>query len=242
MVQSFINGVSAYGRAITFARRHNLWGYFLAPALISILLGILVFGSAWGLSDNLANWAIQLYPWDWGKGVVERIVQVFGGLVIVALGLVLFKNLVIALASPFMSPLSEKVELILTGNSAAVKTSPSKFIRDLIRGVRISIRLAIRELFFTVLLLFFGLFPLIGILSSVFIFLVQSYYAGFGNIDFALERRYSVRESIQFIRGNRWLAVGNGFVYVLLLLTGIGFLFALPLGVIAGTMEAVKRV
>ena len=39
-----------------------------------------------------------------------------GGLLIVILGLILYKHIVLVLASPFMSPLAQKVEEHLTGN------------------------------------------------------------------------------------------------------------------------------
>ena len=70
---------------------------------------------------------------------------------------------------------------------------------------------------------------------------MQSYYAGFGNIDFTLERYYRVRGSIGFIRHNRGMAIGNGMVYLLLYLSVIGFVFALPLGTIAGAVESLKK-
>jgi CysZ protein len=68
----------------------------------------------------------------------------------------------------------------------------------------------------------------------VFIFVTQAYYAGFGNLDFTLERHFRVRESVRFVRRNRGLAIGNGTVYLLLLLSVVGFLVALPLATVAG--------
>ena len=81
----------------------------------------------------------------------------------------------------------------------------------------------------------------VGIVFTLGLFLVQAYYAGFGNMDYSLERHHSISGSIRFIRRNRWLAMGNGTVFMLLLMTGIGFLFAPPLSTIAGTIEVVKR-
>jgi CysZ protein len=61
-------------------------------------------------------------------------------------------------------------------------------------------------------------------------------------MDFTLERYYRVRGSVQFVRRNRGLAVGNGIIYLLLYFTIIGFVFALPLSTIAGTVEAMKKI
>ena len=183
----------------------------------------------------------RIYPFEWGSGIVESVGQVFGGVLIAALGLILFKNLVIVLASPFMSFLSEKVERILYGGSSP-KFSFTQFGSDIVRGLRIAIRLVVRELFFTLLLMLLGLFlPFLAPAIPILILLVQSYYAGAGNIDFTLERYYKVRNSVQFVRQHKGLAIGNGAPYLLLYFTVIGFLFALPLSTIAGTVETMKK-
>jgi hypothetical protein len=44
------------------------------------------------------------------------------------------------------------------------------------------------------------------------------------------------------VRRYRGLAVGNGIIYLLLYFTVIGFVFALPLSTIAGTVEAMKKI
>lgn len=240
MITAFTAGFSAYFRALGFIGQHRLWRYFWAPALISVLLGLAIFGTAWSVSGNLGDWLISLYPWDWGRSVLERIAAIFGGLFVVALGLILFKHLVMALASPFMSPLSEKTEGILQGRSAAPPFSLSRIMGDLIRGLRIALRNILRELFFTLSLFLAGLIlPILSPVIPVAIFIVQAYYAGFGNMDFALERHFGVRGSVRFVRRNRGLAIGNGAAFLLILLTGIGFLFALPLGAVAATLETV---
>ncbi len=241
MIKEFISAAGAYLQALELTIRYRLWGYFLAPAIISVLLAAAIFTTAWQLSDNIAAWVVGWYPWEQGKGVVDRVAQVFAGLTVGAIGLILFKNLVIALASPFMSFLSEKVERKLH-DAPEIKFSIGQALSDLVRGLTIAIRLIVRELLFTVLLLLLGLVPVFSPFTPVLIFLVQSYYAGAGNLDFALERHFRVRGSIRFMRKHRGLALGNGMVYLLLFVTVIGFPFALPLSTIAGTIETVRYV
>lgn len=239
MITSFISGFTAYIKAFQLISRLRLWGYMLVPMLISLILGVAIFGTAWNISDDIGGWLINWYPWEWGRGILEKIASVFGGLFIGALGLILFKNLVIALASPFMSPLSERIEKELTGRKR--DTTPGQFVKDLVRGIRIALRNIIRELFYTLLLFLLGLIPIFTPFTTILIFLVQSFYMGFGNIDFTLERHFSVQGSVSFVRKNRGLALGNGAAFMLLLFTGIGFLFALPLGTVAATTETLKR-
>lgn len=240
-MKGIINGALSYIKAFEIIGRYNLWIYFLAPALVSIVLGVAILGTAWGISGNIGDWLISLYPWEWGKGVIEKIATVFGAIFVVAVGLIIFRQLVIALASPFMSPMSEKIEARMSGTKQEVPFTVSKFFSDLIRGLTIALRNIIRELFFTFLLFLLGLVPLLTPFTTILIFVVQSYYAGFGNMDFTLERHYRVRGSVRFVRRNWGLAIGNGAVFLLLLLTGIGFLFAIPLGAAAATTETVKR-
>lgn len=241
MIRDFFLALSAFGRALQLTSRLGLWPYYWAPVLISLLLAGLIGVTAWTVSDNIAGWLIAFYPFSWGTGVVERVAQVFGGLLVAATGVILFKNLVMALAGPFMSFLSEKVERELAGQQAPTM-SLTQAMHDLVRGLRIALRLIIRELFFTLILVVPGVVPVFTPLVAVFIFIIQAYYAGFGNMDFTLERHFSVRDSVQFVRRNRGLAIGNGVVYLLLFLTGIGFLVALPLATIAAGVVTVDRI
>jgi CysZ protein len=242
MFRDLTSSMLSYTKAIPFISKHRLWGYFLFPGLVSLLLGIAIFTTAWNASDNIGGWIISFYPFEWGKSVLERVAEVFGGLFVAAIGLILFKHLVLAIASPAMSFLSEKVEKIVNGYSPTIPLTLNRMLGDILRGLRIALRNIIRELFYTLLLFIAGLLiPFISPFTTVAIFAVQSFYAGFGNMDFTLERYYRVRGSVRFVRANRWLALGNGIVFMALLLTGIGFLFALPLGTVAATRETLKR-
>ena len=73
------------------------------------------------------------------------------------------------------------------------------------------------------------------------IFTIQAYYAGRGNMDFILERRFSVRPSLRMSKKYKWLALGNGVVYMLLISTIIGVFFAPILSVVGLTIELVSR-
>lgn len=239
MIRGFFNGLGSYLTAIRIASKYRLWGYFFAPAIISVILAAGIIYGAWGISDNVGAWLVRIVPFDWGEQYIQTVGQVLSIILVIALGLILFKNLVIALASPFMSFLSEKVERLMEG-SEAPKFSMKQFVSDLVRGIRIAIRLVVRELLFTLVVMLIGLIPLFSVAVPVLLFIVQSYYAGFGNMDFTLERYYRVRGSVRFVRENRGLAIGNGAAYLFLFFTVIGFPFALPLGTIAATVETLK--
>ncbi len=240
MLQGITSGIGAYSEALTLVRKLRLWKYFLLPGLVSLLIALGILSLAWFTSDDIGGLISRLYPWDWGRSVVDKIADVFGGLLVLALGVILYKNIVIALVGPLLSPISERIEAHLAG-SIPVRSGSMALVRSTGRGIRLASRNIARELFFTVILLLLGLFPLFSPFTAVLIFVVQSYYAGFGNTDYLLERHFQARDSIRWVRQNRGLAIGNGLIFMLLLLTGVGFLIAPPLGAAAATVAGVKR-
>lgn len=241
MIKDFISGMTAYGKALNLISELRLWKYVFIPGVLSLVLAGLIFFSAYGLSDSIGDYLASWYPWEWGSGVVDSIADIFGGLLVLAVGLILFKHLILIVSAPFMSPLSEAVESHLIGENVSPRFNIAKMTRDVGRGVRLAIRNIIRELFYTILFLLLGLIPVFSPLTAVGIFLVQAFYFGFGNIDFTLERHFGVKDSVRFMRQNRGLAMGNGTVTMLLMMTVVGFIIILPLGTVAGTIESVKK-
>ena len=241
MFNDFVSGFTSYVKAVEHVSRFRMWGYVLLPGLISILIGVAIFATAYGLSDDIGQYIIGFWKWDFAKGVVSSIASIFGGLLLAALGLLIFKQLVMVVTAPFLSVLSEKVEMQLTGFEDNVGWSLSKILKDISRGLAIAVRNLLRELSLTILLLIIGLIPVFTPFTSALIFVLQSYYAGFGNLDFAMERHFGYRDSIRFVKAHRGLAIGNGMVFLLLLFTFVGFLVAMPIGTVAATIETVKR-
>lgn len=241
-MQDFIYGASSYLKGFKLIARYNLWGYFLIPILLSLILGYSIFMSAWNLSDDMGGWIISYYPLDWGKATFEKIATAVGGVGIVAFSLLIFRYIIMAIAAPFMSLLSEKLEQNMYPDTPKTSFSLASMLSDLVRGIRIALRNVIREIFLTLLLLILGLFiPILSPLIPILLILLQAYYAGFGNFDYTLERRYNVRQSVRFVKAHRMMALGNGLVFVLLLMTVVGFLFALPLGAAAGAVVVLEE-
>jgi CysZ protein len=241
-MQSFLRGATAYLRGVQLIAKHNLWLYFWIPVLLSLVFGFAVLSTAWGISDDLGGWIISFYPFEWGKSTFGKIATITGGVSLVAFTLLIFRYLIMAVAAPFMSLLSERLEQKMYPGTSGAPLSIGKLFKDLLRGVRIALRNIVREVVITILLLVLGIIiPILAPVIPVFIILVQAYYAGFGNFDYTLERRTGVRESVRFVKANRWMAIGNGVVFVLLLMTGIGFLFALPLGTAAGAVVILEE-
>ncbi|WGH76418.1 EI24 domain-containing protein [Tenacibaculum tangerinum] len=241
MVQNITRGIQAYFGAFKMISKLKLWKYFAIPMLISILTAVFIFSMAYSFSDNIGHYIANFWKWEFGKETFEFISTFLSGLIIVVVGLVLYKHIVMALSAPFMSPVSEKIEDHLRGEDHTHRTT--SFQEQLIRGIRINLRNLIRELLLTIPILLLGLIPVIGIISTILLFLMQAYYAGFGNMDYTLERHFKYQESIDFVKEHKGLAIGNGIVFMLfLLIPVIGVILVLPLSVTAATTETVKKI
>ncbi|AUC82822.1 EI24 domain-containing protein [Lacinutrix sp. Bg11-31] len=240
MIKNILKGIKAYTGTFTLISKLKLWKYFLVPIIISIITATIVGFTAYGLSDNIGRFIAKIWPWETGIETFTSISSYLGGAIIIVLGFILYKHIVMALSAPFMSPVSEKIEAHLTGENKHEHRITS-FKEQLWRGIRINVRNLFKEILFTIPLIIISFIPVIGILGTILMFLVQAFYAGFGNMDYTLERHFKYGESVNFVRKNRGLAIGNGIVFMLFLLIPIiGIIIVLPLSVTAATTKTVE--
>lgn len=240
MVRNIFRGITAYAGTFKLISKLNLWKYFGVPIGISIIVATTIIITAYGLSDNFGIYISKLWIWDWGKETFFLISEILSGVLILIIGFILYKHIVMALAAPFMSPVSEKIEAHLLGVERH-NHRDTTFAEQLWRGTRINLRNLLLELLFTIPIILIGFIPVVGIISTVLVFLIQAYYAGFGNMDYTLERHFKYDESIAFVKEHRGLAIGNGIVFMLfLLIPVIGIILVLPLSVTAASTETVK--
>ena len=239
MVKDIIKGIQAYGGTIKLISKLGLWKYFGVPMFISFITATLIGFSVWGFSDNIGELISKLWFWEWGAQTFRTISDILGGLIVVAIGLILYKHIVMALSAPFMSPVSEKIEAHLLGVEHTHRETSN--VSQLWRGIRINFRNLFMELLLSIPILILSFIPVVNFFTSILLFLVQSYYAGFGNMDYTLERHFPYAESIRFVKKNKGIAIGNGIVFMLMLLIPvIGIILVLPLSVTASTTETVK--
>lgn len=239
MIKAVFKGCAAYFEAYETISRLKLWKFFAIPMLISLVVFLLIVFVSYAFSDAIGSYIASFWTWDFGKETFNTISRVFSGLLIVLIGFITFKHIVMALSAPFMGPISKKIEDDFRGVVSQVKTT--SFWGLLRRGIKISSRNLFRELLLSIPILLLGFIPVIGLFSAILLFLMQAYFAGFGNMDYTLERYFSYQKSILFVKKNRGVAIGNGLVFMLfLLIPFIGVILVLPFSVTAATIATVK--
>lgn len=239
MLKNIFNGIKAYAGAFELISKLKLWQYFVIPIIISVVTATAIGLSAYGFSDNIGQFIAKIWIWDWGKDTFAVISEIFGGILILALGLILYKHIIMALSAPFMSPVSEKIEAHLIGKNHEHRNTT--FGQQLWRGIRINVRNLWMELWLTLVIILISFIPVIGWFTSLLLFVVQAYYAGFGNMDYTLERHFEYKKSVAFVRKHRGIAIGNGIVFILFLFIPIiGVILVLPLSVTAASTKTLE--
>ena len=236
MLNSIFQTATNFFKSFSAISKYGLWKFVVATGVLSCLVAYAIFKLVWKQSDRLGDWLSSFYKWERGSNFISSASDwlIFG--VLFVLCLILYKYIMLIVSAPIMSMVSEKIELKKTGGKAPA-FSLSRSMKSLVRGLRIALRNISKELLLTALLLLLGLIPIVGLFSAVLIFIVQANYAGFGACDFYMERHFSVRESVKFIRRNRGIAIANGAIFLgLLAIPIVGFFLAPILTAIGATL------
>jgi CysZ protein len=241
--KDFQSSISNYGKSISLFTELKLWRYTLLPALIGLLIGGGIIAAAYYLADDAGSYIADLWPFGFWEETIRSIANVIGGFIIAVLGIILYKHIVMIAAAPFMTPISEKIEMHLTGRELDITNTPQEYIGAIARAAKINIRNIILELIITVGLLIMSLIPILGWFSAFFIFVVGAFYCGFGNMDYTLERHAGYKQSVAFVNKHRGVAVGNGTIFMLLLMIPVvGMCLALPFSTAAATINTVEKI
>lgn len=242
LFKDFGLGVSTAFQGFGFAFRNKMGHFFIYPLIMTFIiarLGVEFIG--YGV-DNLSIWiratlgikAVEIADqswWEWET--IKTFMANSADYILSAVLWIVFyfllhktiKYAVLILMSPVMALISEKTEEVLTGNKYPFEWR--QFAIDVWRGVRIATRNFFIEtgimigLWTLNLIAFFFLGPFAGIMSLVTLvagFLISSYFWGFSTMDYTNERRrLKLSESIEFIRANKGIAIGNGLIFALFL-------------------------
>ena len=220
LLADFARGLRAYVAVVPLFTRLGLWRYVAITAAISLGVFLLILPVAIFVTDGeMAFWQrhTDLSP------IAHDVLWIMSVLLTVSLELLLFKRIVLVAASPWMGAVSARVEAHLTGRQVSEVPLSRKLVA---RALRLNLRLAWRELLFSLPLFLVLLIPIVNLLGTAGLLLVQAFFVGAGALDYTLERRLGYRETLAFFNARRGLAAGVGAGFVALLFLVVGFVLA----------------
>ncbi len=230
----FFQGIGNSFKAFGVLFEKNLWPYMFLTLLVWALLWVAsiygLFVLAGGVSDWLnekvnftsipesGHWLSFAKPYL--TGAFSFLIKLLFKIVFWFVSGTFIKYVLLIILSPVFALLSEKTEEKLTGKSFPF--SAKQLVKDIIRGIAISLRNMLLEYFFIfscfIVCLFF---PPLFFVTTPFLLFLGWYFVGFALIDYNCERhKFGVSQSIQLIRKNKGYACGIGFTY--------SFFLALP--------------
>ena len=207
MIKDFSEGVFNYLKVFRTATQYGLWKYLFFSGLLSMLVGALILYGAYSFGDNLGGSLFSWYKWETGSDFINKLEDWVGALLIAIVSVLIFKYIVLIISAPIMSFLSEQLERQVSSYPPHSNFSISQALGDLKRGIVLNLRNLSREILITLILLLLGLIPLLTIFIPVLIFIVQAFYAGFGNLDYFMERHFKVKGAVKFVKKHRFLAM-----------------------------------
>ena len=248
MLKEIIIAIQSYFDAHRFIVKHRLWKWILIPGILYAILfcagGYLFLKSSSHAMDYLfyitgiKKWMITM------EGSLLKLLFIFGQVILQLVMMLfyfsLFKYLFLIIGSPLFAYLSEKTEAIMEERDFPFNFS--QLLKDMARGVKLSLRNSLWQTVYTVSILILSFIPLIGWFTPLIALLVECYYFGFAMLDYSCERnKLSTTQSIAFIGKHKGLAIGNGIVFYLMhIIPVIGWVFAPSYAVIAATLSLYK--
>ena len=193
------------------ALKYLVYTGLIALAVFSVLIYVV-----WQFSGLGGEWLASIIPWEWAKQSI--VFSVIIGISIAILLWIVMKYIMLMLMSPILSIVSEKAEKDITGR---LSNSSFSIASSTARSVRINLRNIVKEIVVTVLLLMASLIPGLNIFAVVSMFFVQAYFAGFGIMDFYLERHLTFSQTVKEVYSHKWAAMAIGSIFT--------FLFLIPI-------------
>lgn len=214
-------GIKNYWIGLKFLIRQKLYWFIIFPVILFVgvyLLGHYFDATSESMTDDLKTKFTEI--------------KTIHGLIIKTLKIIFFEQMhflftkftmyfVIMCLAPVLAVISERIELVLTGNS--YKWSLIQILKDIKRAFVLNIRLILIE--YSLILVFLGVGTLVGPPAKWWIayavpFVIGFYFYGFGFIDYVLERRrLDIRQTFHFVSRHKGLAFALGSVYASLFLS-----------------------
>jgi CysZ protein len=224
-----IHAFFTFFQSISLLFHKDIQKYVWISGVISLLIGaVLLFLVGFQVWDTYQD---VMTSWGLSKGIGQKAVlllkEVIPTLLLLFVVFAGYKTIIIIALGPILSKLSSVAEGVMFQQ---VHTAPLSFGTQVSRSIGISVSYTFWELALTAICMLFHLLPGVGsILSTLFIFIVQSYYSGANYFDFVLERKgFVTRQSTAWVKANKGSSLGIGAGFLLLLLIPVAGLILAP--------------
>ncbi len=239
-MRDFFKGFRMFGQGLGILLRSPR--LLLIGALPAVLTTLLLLGGVVALAFWIDDLSLLLTPfadhWDEGLQTAVRVAAgaaVFG--VALAIAMIGFTAITLAIGGPFYEHIAEKVEDDLGGVPGAVELSGWRL---LVMGLKDGLSLVLRSLMFTIPLLIAGFIPVVGqTVVPVLLALVTAWFLALELIAVPFYRRgMGLKERRRLLRKRRALALGLGLPVSLLCLIPFAALIVMPMGFVGGVLVA----
>lgn len=235
-----IKGFLGYAQGLRYLAKSWSLKYLFLTGFLGVLILSAMLGLVYFKGDELTQIILSLFNFSLIPILDTGIEWVMRGILWI-ISILLFKYLIIILASPFLSIVSNRVEAHLNSTGPIIHNEEG-FAGTISRAIRVSGGNLLKEIILTIPLLIFSLIPGVAIITTPLIFLIQAYYVGYGNLDTYLENKFSTKEAKRFIKRNRGLAIANGSIFLgLLLIPFLGAFLAPIWSIIAVTIAGESK-
>lgn len=236
------SGISGYSKAVKIILQNKMAKYFAVP----IIINIIIISILWHYSGELSDFFTELIndkftiseTWN---GFLGGATAVLTKLLTFAIFIFVGGNIVILIMSPFYSMMSEKTDTILTGRE--YQFSAKQTAKDIWRGIIIALKNTIIQLIMVAVCFIISFIPVIGVVGTIMMFLINSYYFGFSFLDYNNERfRRSRSQSNAVVKRYKWLSITIGAFYALSLYVVCGTFIAVFIGGVSTVAAAVAQI
>lgn len=253
MIDQIIKSIKHFFNATSFLRKHQLMHYYLFPIILCVIYYLLLISSIKFFSEYLLEHLYGKYLTPIDQKIegfwsflsffsLKKLAVLLTWVISFLLTTKFSKYVILILLSPVFAFLSERVDEKLTGKNYPFDLF--QLIKDIFRGIVIALRNLFIELFLILILTVSSFFagPL-AILLVPILWLISSYFYGFSMMDYTSERRkYSISKSVQFVRNNKGIALGNGMMYsVFDMIPVFGLIFAPINAVVGATISIIEK-
>ena len=232
LFKHFQLAISGYLKSFSFINQNKLWGWFVVPGIINLLIFIFLGVVAWSYSEVLSDYLINFFGIEdeTGSSIIFWATLILSRILITLIFALIYRYLLLILVSPVLALFAEKIHNIQTG--VDLPFNMKTFVNNVFRGIGIAIKNLIKELVLTILVSLFTFTGLLAPIVPILIFVIQGYFYGFSMIDYRCELNgMNIKQSSDYVWENKGIAIGNGVIF--------NFILFIPFfGVLVGPMLA----